>query len=39
MVKTFITALELSRIMRSVNMPIRLSQENGIYKLPLANYP
>ena len=38
MVKTFITALELSRIMRSVNMRIRLSQD-GVYKLPLANYP
>jgi hypothetical protein len=31
-VKTSITELELSRIMRSVNLRLRLSQDNGVYK-------
>jgi hypothetical protein len=32
-VKTSITELELSRIMRSVNLRLRLSQDNGVYGL------
>jgi hypothetical protein len=32
-VKTSITELELSRIMRRVNLRLRLSQDNGVYGL------